>query len=79
MPHLRGSATGVFVDAMSFNYQDMQKRGLASLPRNCAPGNSMAILANRVSYFYGWRGLSLACDTACSSGLVALHQAVSAL
>ncbi|KAF2647846.1 hypothetical protein K491DRAFT_723083 [Lophiostoma macrostomum CBS 122681] len=79
IPHLRGSATGVFVGAMSFDYQDVAKRGLDSLPQYYASGNSMSILANRVSYFYDWRGPSLACDTACSSSLVALHQAVLAL
>ena len=76
---LRGSSTGVFIGAMSFDYQLVAMRGLDSLPQYHATGGSMAILANRISYFYDWRGPSLAVDTACSSSLVALHQAVLAL
>ncbi|KAI9759122.1 MAG: Polyketide synthase 19 [Chaenotheca gracillima] len=79
IPQLRGSSTGVFVGAMSFDYQLVAMRGLDSLPQYHATGGSMAILANRLSYFYDWRGASVAVDTACSSSLVALHQAVLAL
>ncbi|HJT93915.1 MAG TPA: polyketide synthase Pks13, partial [Mycobacterium sp.] len=38
-----------------------------------------SIIANRVSYFYDFRGPSVAVDTACSSSLVAAHQGVQAL
>lgn len=76
---LQGSSTGVFVGAMSFDYQLIALRDLDSLPQYHASGNSMAILANRLSYFFDWRGPSVACDTACSSSLVALHQAVLSL
>ncbi|KAH0174845.1 polyketide synthase, partial [Aureobasidium melanogenum] len=76
---LRGSATGVFVGVMGFDYQHIAMRGLDSLPQYYATGGSMAILANRVSYFYDWTGPSLALDTACSSSLVTLHQAVLSL
>lgn len=40
---------------------------------------SMAIIANRVSYFFDLRGPSVQVDTACSSSLVAVHSAVRAL
>lgn len=79
IPKLRGSSTGVFVGAMSFDYQLVAMRGIDSLPQYHATGGSMAILANRISYFYDWRGASVTFDTACSSSLVALHQAVLAL
>ncbi|CAK3779972.1 probable polyketide synthase [Lecanosticta acicola] len=79
MPQLRGSSTGVFVGAMSFDYQYIAMRGVDSLPQYHATGASTAILANRVSYFYDWRGASMTLDTACSSSLVALHQAVMSL
>ena len=35
--------------------------------------------ANRISYFYNLSGPSMAIDTACSSAMVALHQAVRTL
>lgn len=76
---LRGSSTGVFVGAMSYDYQYVAMRGVDSLPQYHATGTSIAILANRLSYFFDWRGASLALDTACSSSLVALHQAVLSL
>lgn len=76
---LRGSSTGVFVGAMGFDYQHIAMRGLDSLPQYHATGGSMAILANRISYFFDWTGISVALDTACSSSLVALHQAVLSL
>ena len=38
-------------------------------------GCSASIAANRVSYFYDFRGPSLAIDTACSSALIAFHLA----
>ncbi len=42
-------------------------------------GTASSIIANRVSYFYDFRGPSVAVDTACSSSLVAVHQGVQAL
>lgn len=76
---LRGSETAVYVGVMSLDYQFVAMRGLDTLPQYHATGGSMAILANRVSYFYDWRGPSASIDTACSSSLVAMHQAVHAL
>ncbi len=42
-------------------------------------GTASSIIANRVSYFYDFRGPSMAIDTACSSSLVAIHEGVKAL
>ena len=42
-------------------------------------GNTLSILANRISYVFDLRGPSLAVDTACSSSLVALHHACEAI
>lgn len=60
IPQLQGSATGVFVGAMSFDYQFVAMRGFDSLPQYHATGTSMSILANRLSYFFDWRGPSVA-------------------
>jgi len=37
------------------------------------------MLANRLSYFFDLRGPSITLDTACSSGLVALHEACKSI
>jgi emericellamide synthase (highly reducing iterative type I polyketide synthase) len=37
------------------------------------------MLANRVSYFFDLRGPSMTIDTACSSGIVALHEACKSI
>ncbi|KAK4168086.1 hypothetical protein QBC43DRAFT_310807 [Cladorrhinum sp. PSN259] len=79
MQQLRGSPTSVFVGVMFLDYQSVSVRGLESLPQYHATGVAMSILANRVSYFYDWKGPSVAVDTACSSSLVALHHAVQTL
>ena len=36
-------------------------------------GNTMSLMSNRLSYFFDLHGPSMTIDTACSSGLVALH------
>ncbi|MEB2302393.1 SDR family NAD(P)-dependent oxidoreductase [Lysinibacillus xylanilyticus] len=42
-------------------------------------GTWEGILASRISYIFNLRGPALVVDTACSSGLAALHQAVKAI
>ena len=42
-------------------------------------GTSNSIAANRISYVFDLHGPSLVIDTACSSTMVALHQAVAGL
>ena len=76
---LRQSYTGVFVGASGSDYQCVLDQNNIAAEGHSGLGNSMAILANRLSYFYDLRGPSLCIDTACSSSLVALYEAVEAL
>ncbi|KAK8055589.1 hybrid PKS-NRPS PsoA [Apiospora rasikravindrae] len=76
---LRGSSTSVFVGMMNSDYMHQLYRDLDSLPQYAATGMTMSIMANRISYFFDWHGPSVAIDTACSSSMVGLHQAVQAL
>ena len=73
---LAGSRTGVFVGAQGADYAEV-------LRGNDAPqvitGIAHSAIANRVSYWLDLRGPSLVVDTACASGLAALHRAATAL
>ncbi|OBP16335.1 hypothetical protein A5320_02690 [Rheinheimera sp. SA_1] len=73
---IRGSDTGVFVGVSAYEYATLVSgHGEAK----AGTGNAHAIAANRLSYFYGFTGPSMAVDTACSSSLVALHLAMQAI
>lgn len=44
-----------------------------------ALGTLRAFISGRISHHFGWSGPSITYDTACSSGAVAIHSAVSAI
>ncbi|MFI8356847.1 SDR family NAD(P)-dependent oxidoreductase [Streptomyces cyaneofuscatus] len=71
---LREGTTGVFVGVM---YGDYQRYGPA--PDGRMGVSSYASIANRVSYFFDFRGPSMALDTMCSSSLTAIHLASESL
>ncbi|MFE7891153.1 type I polyketide synthase [Streptomyces sp. NPDC057412] len=78
--HLNGSATGVFVGV---GHQDYMLASLAARDdigsRLSTGSGARSLIANRLSYEFGFRGPSMAVDTACSSSLVAVHLACQAL
>jgi acyl transferase domain-containing protein/acyl-CoA synthetase (AMP-forming)/AMP-acid ligase II/acyl carrier protein len=76
---LRSSATGVFVGLSNVDYARLQLGSLETLDAYAGTGNSPSIAANRLSFFFDFRGPSLAVDTACSSSLVAVHLACQSL
>ena len=73
------SDTAVYVGASGSDYRALLDQARLDVDPYLGTGNSMAVLANRISFFHGFHGPSLAIDTACSSSLVALHHAVRAL
>ena len=74
---LRNSRTGVFVGAQvpaTSNWRaplGANEFSIASI--------SLSMLANRISYHFNLMGPSLACCSACSASLTALHEALNAL
>lgn len=79
---LEGSNTGVFIGGFTLDYQTMQNFGVYSryeLQTHSATGMMMTMLANRLSYVFGFHGPSLAVDTACSGSLVAVHLACQSI
>lgn len=76
---LKLTDTGVFVGASNCDYGRLiQSAGLEVQAHN-AVGGSLAVLANRLSYFFDFCGPSLVIDTACSSSLVAVHTAIQSI
>lgn len=75
---LRDSRTGVFVGIDTTNtslYRTvLEEDNLLSLT-----GSLTGIIASRLSYFLNLSGPAVVMDTACSSGLVAVHEACAAL
>lgn len=76
---LRGTDTGVFVGASNSDYAHLLQDAGTEVEAHFAVGNSLAVLANRLSYFYDFNGPSLLIDTACSASMVALHGAIQSL
>ncbi len=76
---LAGSETGVYIGASATDYSDLRLGDPAGADSYFMTGNTLSILANRISYVFDLRGPSLTVDTACSSSLVALHHACEAI
>jgi len=77
---LAGSDTGVFIGASSTDYGVLQRSASETVADPYAvSGSAASITANRLSHFFDFQGPSLAIDTACSSALVAVHEACESL
>ncbi|WP_175959406.1 amino acid adenylation domain-containing protein [Burkholderia pyrrocinia] len=71
-----GERVGVFVGHL---WQDYRQYGVGAAGRVAAMTAGGSEIAHRISAVFGFTGPSLAIDTACSSGLSALHLACTAL
>ncbi|WP_407666340.1 polyketide synthase Pks13 [Mycobacterium pinniadriaticum] len=76
---LRGADVAVYIGASNNDYQFLAVADPTTAHPYAITGTTSSIIANRVSYFYDFRGPSVAVDTACSSSLVAAHHGVQAL
>jgi acyl transferase domain-containing protein/NADPH:quinone reductase-like Zn-dependent oxidoreductase/acyl carrier protein len=72
---IRGSNTGVFIGIASTEYAYRLAEDFAACDASTITGNAASIAANRISFVFDFHGPSMALDTACSSALVAFHQA----
>lgn len=70
-----GQRVGVFIGVMWSDYQEYGAQG----EDEAVPTSFHASIANRVSHMFNFRGPSVAVDTACSSGITALHAARESL
>ncbi|MGS2744273.1 SDR family NAD(P)-dependent oxidoreductase [Halomonas sp. LS-001] len=76
---LRGSQCGVFLGVASLDYSYRMADDMAAIDASTATGNTSSIASNRVSYVFDLHGPSMSLDTACSSSMVAFHQACQAI
>lgn len=76
---LSGEDVGVFVGAHAEDYREIAHNLKSEINAYWISGNNTSVLANRISHYYNFRGPSLTVNTACSSGLEAVRQAVDAL
>ncbi|KAK1971981.1 beta-ketoacyl synthase domain-containing protein [Colletotrichum sublineola] len=79
MEDLRGSPTAVYVGSFVKDYEQICLRDMDWQPQYAATGTGNAIMSNRVSYTYDFKGPSMTIDTGCSGSLVAVHLAAQAL
>ena len=76
---LNAQNVGVYVGASNVDYQGAAVLDASVIESHFMTGNSLSILANRISHVFDFRGPSVTVDTACSSSLAALQQAMGAL
>ncbi|MGB3483286.1 MAG: sulfolipid-1 biosynthesis phthioceranic/hydroxyphthioceranic acid synthase [Mycobacterium sp.] len=73
------SLTGVFTGLTHYDYQLVSTDSDAMEGPYGFSGNTFAMAAGRIAYTLGLHGPALALDTACSSGLFAVHMACRSL
>lgn len=76
---LRGSHCGVFLGVASLDYSYRLMEDLEIIDTTSATSNTGSIVSNRLSYLFDLHGPSMSIDTACSSAMVAFHQACAAI
>ncbi|WP_238372611.1 type I polyketide synthase [Heliomarina baculiformis] len=78
---LLGSSTAIYVGMTAHDYAMRSAKFQGELTADAyeASGSSHSIASGRLSYFLGVHGPNFALDTACSSSMVAVHEAVRAL
>jgi len=76
---MRGSQTGVFFGNVWNDFEHMRIKKRTPITQHSAVGQSASIIANRVSYAYGFQGPSIVLDSACSSSLLAVHLACNSI
>ncbi|MFD9888719.1 beta-ketoacyl synthase N-terminal-like domain-containing protein [Amycolatopsis sp. NPDC059027] len=75
---LAGGRAGVFVGQLTTNYwEHLSRRGILDIYANL--GTARSSQSGRLSHAFDLRGPSVSVDTACSSGLVAVHLACQSL
>ncbi len=73
---LSGKRIGVYAGVSKNDYAELMRELKQDIAPFVSTGTVHSILSNRVSFLFDFHGRSESVDTACSSGLVALHNAM---
>ncbi|OBJ72584.1 type I polyketide synthase [Mycobacterium sp. 1274756.6] len=77
---LRGSRTGIFAGVGANEYAHLlSSESVDKIEPYFITGNAVNAISGRVAFALGFEGPAVAVDTACSSALVAVHEACQAL
>lgn len=76
---LSGSDTACYVGIMCQDFFTVQSQDHLSVPKYAVTGIAASNASSRMSYFFDWHGPSMTIDTACSSSMVCVSEAVNAL
>lgn len=79
LPELAGANIGVFAQAGFSEYSMRLVEDLQTINKYAGLGISQSLIPNRLSYFFGLTGPSVAVDAACAGTTYALHQACQSL
>ena len=71
--------TSCYVGQFVSDYREMLFRDPDSAPTYTVTGTGTSLISNRISWFFDLRGPSFTLNTACSSSMVALHEACESL
>lgn len=73
---MAGKKIGIYAGVSKNDYSELMREFRNEISPFISTGTVHSILANRLSFLFDFHGRSEAIDTACSSGLVALHNAM---
>ncbi|HWO22076.1 MAG TPA: type I polyketide synthase [Kofleriaceae bacterium] len=80
LERVAGTRTGVFIGAMWNDYfRRLAADDMSQLDPYSLSGTCLAFTANRLSFFFDWRGPSIAMDVGCASAMYATHLACQSL
>ena len=79
LERIRGSRTSVYFANFTHDYDRNIYKDPMEIPKYHTTGSGQAIISNRLSYFFDFKGPSMTLDTGCSGGIVAIHQACQSL
>ncbi|MGF7031547.1 acyl transferase domain-containing protein/acyl carrier protein [Paenibacillus mucilaginosus] len=76
---ISGHQVGVYMGVFNFDYKGLQESRERTIETYHSIGTASAVIANRISHYFNFKGPSFPIDTACSSSFNAIHSAAQSL